>query len=50
MRNKSIKETHDEAERLHSSIGKGYHSSAANILFDFPKNVRIKSNSPGHYN
>ena len=49
MRNKSIKENHDEPERLHSSVGQGYHSSTANILFDFPKNVRMKFNSPGHY-
>ena len=40
MRNKSIKETQDETERLHSSVGQGYHSSTANIFLDLPKNVR----------
>ena len=43
MRSKSIKETHDETERtklLHSSIGKGFHSSAASN-FDFPNNVSL---------
>ena len=43
MRSKSIKESHDETERtklLHSSIGKGFHSSAASN-FDFPKHVSL---------
>ena len=44
MRTKSIKESHDETERtkmLHSSIGKGFHSSVASN-FDFPKHVSLK--------
>ena len=40
MRNKSIKESHEDTERPSMYINKGFHSSAS-TPFDLPKNVSL---------